>query len=373
MQAAGALAQTIDHLYDTVLEDGIEQSWLDGVRGVVGASHACLSQIDDTVDWWSCSRFSEADRRVGDRFVQDDTFAFALRQVPTTTPFRLSHIVPLQEMRRTEMYQELIRPMDGGIAAIYAWHQGRGLRAVTVCRSAERDTEFSDGELAALAPMLGHLRNALRIRASLMAGNAALRGAHAALDAISDGIVIVGRQDGVRYMNLAARALLDARDGLRFEHGQLHATRLDDDRRLQSLLHGAFVVSLTDPQAAAAEMQVAITRALSRSPLFVSVAPASGLSGVFRAETFHDVAVLLVRDPERLFAQRLVAMANMFGLTPREAELAGALCAGDSIASAACRMGVTEGTARQYLKGVFAKTGTHRQAEVVSLLAGMAC
>jgi DNA-binding CsgD family transcriptional regulator len=57
-----------------------------------------------------------------------------------------------------------------------------------------------------------------------------------------------------------------------------------------------------------------------------------------------------------------------FNLTNRECELALHISAGRSATMAAEIMGLSVSTARQHLKSILAKTGTHRQAELVALL-----
>ena len=54
-----------------------------------------------------------------------------------------------------------------------------------------------------------------------------------------------------------------------------------------------------------------------------------------------------------------------FGLSPAEARLVVLLFAGASLRSCAKALGIKYETARSYLKSVFQKTGTHRQAELV--------
>jgi DNA-binding CsgD family transcriptional regulator len=56
-----------------------------------------------------------------------------------------------------------------------------------------------------------------------------------------------------------------------------------------------------------------------------------------------------------------------FCLTSAEVRLTAALAEGTSLKEYAASAGITEGTARVQLKSVFAKTGTHRQAELVAL------
>jgi DNA-binding CsgD family transcriptional regulator len=59
-------------------------------------------------------------------------------------------------------------------------------------------------------------------------------------------------------------------------------------------------------------------------------------------------------------------------LTEAEARLAALLGAGDELRSAAAKLGITYGTARARLSGIFEKTQTRRQAELIRvLLAGL--
>jgi DNA-binding CsgD family transcriptional regulator len=62
-------------------------------------------------------------------------------------------------------------------------------------------------------------------------------------------------------------------------------------------------------------------------------------------------------------------LTGLFDLTPAEAKFAAALASGLSVREAARAVGITESSARTYLTRIFAKTGTRRQAELVSLLA----
>jgi DNA-binding CsgD family transcriptional regulator len=57
-----------------------------------------------------------------------------------------------------------------------------------------------------------------------------------------------------------------------------------------------------------------------------------------------------------------------FGLSPAQARLTAQLFAGESVREAADRLGITEGSARQYLKRIFAKTGAKRQTDLIRVV-----
>ena len=61
-------------------------------------------------------------------------------------------------------------------------------------------------------------------------------------------------------------------------------------------------------------------------------------------------------------------LSQVFGLSPAEARLAAALADGLSPEQAARKLGIAKATVRSQLKGVFSKTETHRQSELVAVL-----
>ncbi len=80
------------------------------------------------------------------------------------------------------------------------------------------------------------------------------------------------------------------------------------------------------------------------------------------------LAVLYVIDPEGDTGPDPETLQTLYGLTAAEAALAAELARGRSVDQIAERLGLSRHTVRGHLKAVFAKTGTHRQAELVGLL-----
>ncbi len=77
-------------------------------------------------------------------------------------------------------------------------------------------------------------------------------------------------------------------------------------------------------------------------------------------------AVVLRRDEHE--APGPASLQTTYGLTRAEAQLAMALTGGLALKVAAYRQGITEHTARTYLKRIFEKTGVHRQSALVRLV-----
>ncbi len=171
---------------------------------------------------------------------------------------------------------------------------------------------------------------------------------------------LVDRQSKVLFANRAAEELAAIRDGIDIGRGRLAATALADTMRLQAAIehicgeardHG-MVLPI-----------VALRRARGR-PLMATVLP------VPNAQPSPDEgsAILYVFDPEEDLSRLIEPACMFYGLSAGETRLTCRLANGGSLAQAAKALGLREQTARSYLKQIFLKTQTNRQAELVWLM-----
>jgi DNA-binding CsgD family transcriptional regulator len=82
-------------------------------------------------------------------------------------------------------------------------------------------------------------------------------------------------------------------------------------------------------------------------------------------------AVIVLVDPNSRLSPSEVILRSVFKLTPAEARLACNLSSGDDLEQTAFQLGVSKETVRNQLRGIFTKTETHRQSELVALLASL--
>ena len=110
-----------------------------------------------------------------------------------------------------------------------------------------------------------------------------------------------------------------------------------------------------------------VPRSWPLRPLTMTVTPlvASRRKGSVMPGVTRPAALLLVHDPDRTVPLPAERLCRVFGLTPAEAKLAAALAGGSTLGQYADRASIKIGTARWYLKQVLAKTGVHRQSELV--------
>ena len=106
---------------------------------------------------------------------------------------------------------------------------------------------------------------------------------------------------------------------------------------------------------------------ISLAPLPAISAAASGILSLFLT---RPMVLVLIRD---LDARRrgpgdFSALALQYGLTRSEIMFCERLAKGDSLAETAGILGIKLETARDRVKSIFHKTGTHRQGQLVAML-----
>ena len=171
-----------------------------------------------------------------------------------------------------------------------------------------------------------------------------------ALQRMGYGGILLDAAGAVLLINSEAerllRAELEANGSDAWAREALKALLRSGDRRFN--LHGR-------------EPWVAVVRSDGR-PLFLHAVQVGdpGVTGP------HSVVILL--DFASPAEPSPVALRKMFGMTPAETRLAGALLRGQTPDEIAEEHGVRIGTIRSQLAAIYAKTNTRRQGELIALL-----
>lgn len=211
-----------------------------------------------------------------------------------------------------------------------------------------------------------HLRRAFRFGQRFRQAADLTLGLQAALDCLAIACLLVEAGGRLVQANAAAVALLDRREALRLARGHVEADRANA-ARWRGLLSG-----LAPPQGPPVGAMVALDG--EDGPLLLNAIPLRPP----RAEQWGvplpapALGLVLIIEPCRAAAPPHRLLAQAFGLTRAEAELAAALLLDESLADYAERRGRSLATVRVQLRSIFAKTGTHRQSELLRRLAGIA-
>ena len=265
-------------------------------------------------------------------------------------------VLSSEEIDRHPYYQEFLAPFGLRWFAGVKVAAGDDLCILSIQRSIQQGP-FSPSELQSLAGLSRQLGSAAALARMLSFARA-----EGALDAFSTSgtpAVMLDRNASVILANELAERMF-GRELLVTGH-QLACI----DREATNTLRRALHALLRHPNPPAMLSPIPLPRLQGRPLLaYPSRLPASA-SNAFAS---CQVVVVFI-DPDIYPKPPEIALQNCFGLTPAEARLARLVSSGEELRTVADQLGVTYETARCQLKAVFCKTDTHRQAELVALLA----
>lgn len=182
----------------------------------------------------------------------------------------------------------------------------------------------------------------------------------AALDRLEVPTLLIDASAGVRFANQAGQSLLRSDRGVSAGRGMLAGPSLAQTLRLRAAIEH---LCSDDTLDTAITPVLAIPRKALR-PLMITLdllnVPADGVD--------DKRVVARLFDPEDDLAALITPACDFYRLTRTEARLTRALTEGLSVADAAGTMKIQEQTARSYLKQIFLKTETKRQAELVAVM-----
>lgn len=262
-----------------------------------------------------------------------------------------------EEIENHPFYKEFLRPRGlGWCAGTVIFVPGGDTLVTSIERSFDRGP-VSRAEVAVLDQIRPHLARAAAFSARL-----ALERVRAAAEAL--GVLgLPAAVLGTRHQLIVCNAMFHALVPDIFLDGRERLTLVDSaaDRLLADALARDAV------RAGGGVLSIPLPANESRPAMVVHVLPIRGSArDIFTSASAIILATPVV--PSNAPAQQL--LEGLFDLTPGESRVARAISQGETVQKISTSLGISQETVRAQLKAVFSKTGTHRQAELVRLLAG---
>lgn len=253
-------------------------------------------------------------------------------------------------------------------AAYHAWLQDAGSEDVLgvdlrfrgfearfrLTRGGEGNS-FTPAERAAMQALVPHLRIAVGLYGRLEFAGAEARVFQSTAEGMGLALLIIDRDLAIVSTNPLAERLLATGEGVARRGGRLVLHDAAATKALAGLLAGGEPVRCRIARPGHGDLVMA-----ARVLEVPAIRAGAGALALTFVHPGRDVAI----DP--------AALRRLFGLTPAEAELAAVLADGATLVEAARIRGIAHNTAKAQLRAVFAKTGVHRQAQLVALLAATA-
>jgi DNA-binding CsgD family transcriptional regulator len=236
--------------------------------------------------------------------------------------------------------------------------------SMAALQRSKRQGHATQSEIEAFAAVRPHLARALRIHDRLAALEQDSSSAWAAIEGASFGIVVLTGDRRIWRCNREAERIMAEGGEIDGQDGKLIAKRPIDNAALQRLIASAIETARGCGHDGGGSM--ALAKRSGPRPYAVLVAPIA--EGTATLTPAGPAVVVLLTDPDHAPETPARLLRRVYGLTRKEAQLALALAGGATLSDAAEGLRIAEGTARRHLAAIFARTGIHRQAELVRLI-----
>lgn len=187
-----------------------------------------------------------------------------------------------------------------------------------------------------------------------------------AIDLADLGAVVLDRRAVPVFVNVYARSLCVDAESTSWMSGAALTRRSGEAARLQNAIQNALLLNSIADLGSRARKGIMLTlkREPGERPLILTVLPVRQPA----VDPIDPAALVIILDPSRDVRDLLGPASSLYRLTAAERRLVEHIVSGDSIADAAKSLRISVQTARGYLRHVFDKTQTSRQAELVSVM-----
>lgn len=288
------------------------------------------------------------------------------------------------ERKRSELYADYQIPFDLGPMMWQKLAERPDYHASISIIRCDGAPFFDTPELEILTALAPHLRQAFRLSRSLselQASNAMLTRSIGQMEIA----ICMTRQDGsILRSTEGADRILETRDGIWLNNRRLRTAVHAEQITLDTFIIGASQTGANwgleypvEKQSKAAGNTTArsstaqaggallITRRPPLRPLQVVISPFCTGSLMNEPEA---TALIQFSDPTSVPKSRAAMLRALYRLSPTESRLADLLLHGHEVNDVSDKLKLTLETTRYHLKQVFAKTGTHRQSELIRLM-----
>jgi DNA-binding CsgD family transcriptional regulator len=354
--------------YEAALDECKWGSFLEAFASAVGGSSAILRSNDMLAKTatFSASIGYDTDWQAAycKHFVKMDYFNHVMSQYTSGRIFSSDHHIDQAELRKSEYYNDYLRPQDK-VHAFGAFLLREGGRTVVLAtQRGKRAGEFRVEELRLMSILVPHVTRAVQVHRKFSNITLEKEWALGALDQLSMSVILTNSSGAPSFVNRAAEQMLIEGDGINTHQGKLILASPSETVRLYKLIDDA--AKGVPGTTMGGDMRIALRDGkflhcvVMPIPLEFTarwnIGLASGCVAVFLSKPGA-----LQLPPQRL--------AEQYGLTPAEGRLAAKLTALRSVEQASDELCISVHTARSQLKSIFTKTGVQSQSELLMLLA----
>jgi DNA-binding CsgD family transcriptional regulator len=363
------LSALVADIYDAALDPALWPRALEGTRDFVRGCAANFYWQDvstESAGVFHCAGIDPAYlQSYFERYAKMNSLYPAAAFIEPSKVFNTFDVVPRSEFVQTRFYHEWMLPqgmvdtvatnLEKSVTSVAALAVIRGKRDGLVDDEARRRMRLIVPHMLRAAS-IGHLIGKHQMEKAALADT---------LGRIAAAVFLVDATGCIAFANEPGQAMLAKGKLLRDGRGRLAAVEPQANRTLQDAFAAA---GRGDPTFEVRGVAISLTPAQDERwlahvlPLTSGARQQAGAAHSAAAAVFVRKAALDIPSP-------LETLTRLYKLTGSEVRVLQAVVETGGVPEIAVALGVSESTVRTHLKNLFDKTGTHRQADLVKLVA----
>jgi DNA-binding CsgD family transcriptional regulator len=357
------LEKVLDLIYDAAAENDLWRDVLTAIADLTNSQGGILfgfSFTKQTVYFDFNARLSEECKQAFQERHMVNPWSDHMENQPVGRLVMSEEAIPLNDLKRTLFYDEVLRPQDVGHNGMMVLAKKKDFHAAfNLCRTLKQGP-LKSPEQRLLEWLTPHLRRSATLGLHIDSYTSIRNAAFDVLDRLSDGVVILDRNGSILFANSMARAL-ESQGVVRLRQpittpSPAHSQRLAELIRLT--LSGAPGGTMSFPRNADGQLLT----------IMISPIRSKDLGRLSDAGFKSAAAVLFIIDPSNRLSMPLSQIMDAFGLTQAEARVALATSSGNNVVETARLLNLSPNTIKTHLRRVFTKTATAGQTELSGLI-----
>ena len=280
-------------------------------------------------------------------------------------PIATEDLIPYDEFIETRFYREWAKPQNLVDFVTTALDKSATNAAFFGVFRHERDGLVDDGARKRMRLIAPHVRRAVLVGKVIDLKTATASAFADVLNGISAGMLLVDAAGRIVHANAAGHALLEEGDYLRVAGARLVATDPSADRALAEIFAAA---GTGDAELGTRGVSLPLT-SRNGERYVAHVLPLAAGARRHAAAGYAAAAALFVHRASLSGPAAPEVIAKAYKLTPTELRVLLAIVEVGGVPEVAEALGVGSETVRTHLRRVYEKTGVHRQADLVKLVA----
>lgn len=224
----------------------------------------------------------------------------------------------------------------------------------------ENESKFGSEDVKALEACLPYLKTAVGLYGLIVHQRQQLYISDQTSSRLGIGVVVLDTDGYVMTINPVADSILKSEKAFFIRQGRLHCSEKSGERNLRDYLR-----AVKNGISAEKDASFQVRWGDGSDKSWQVMLRKNEIPPEFRQHGAEIISVLL-KDSHQKTSIGVERLIKVFDLTPAEAQLTERLVQGESLTEAALSLGRSRSTVRVQLAAVFAKTGVHKQHQLIS-------